>query len=76
MSAPYMPIFVYPNGNQMSQSNFPTNTVYKWIEPLGGQTLSGPARMGDLRPDGKKGHGGVATCNNNIWTVEYHGVPK
>lgn len=67
-----IPIFEYPGGNQVS--NLPLNTQYKWIDPLGGGSLSGPLPFGALRPDGIPAHGGVLTYNNTIPTVEYHGL--
>lgn len=72
----YMPIYIYPSGNQISVSELPNNTVYKWIDPLGGGQMRGPAHFGDIRPDGDRGHGGMATCVNGVCTVEYHGGRK
>lgn len=72
-SVPFMSVHVYPGGQQINVPALPANTVYKWIDAVGGQHMTQPARMGDIRPDGKKGHGGVATRCNGICTVEYHG---
>jgi len=74
---PYMPIYVYPDGNPIPVQYLPQDTYYKWVERYGGggQQLDGPARMGDMRPDGKPGHGGVATIDQNgRYIVEYHGT--
>lgn len=32
------------------------------------------AIMGEMRPDGKLGHGGVATYSDGFYTVEYYGI--
>jgi hypothetical protein len=71
---PYIPVFSYPGGNKIDISTLPTDTNYKWIESLGGQTITGGApRIGDLRPDGKPAHGGVATQSpTGEWTIEFH----
>lgn len=70
----YMPVYAYPGGIQVDVKTLPSDTQYKWIDSIGGQPLNGPAFYGDVRPDGKKGHGGVLTVDkNNIHCVEYHG---
>lgn len=71
---PNMPVFSYPGGNLVNVNSLPQNTVYKWIDAVGGQYMSSAAKMGDYRPDGKKGHGGVMTYSSNgTPIVEYHG---
>lgn len=66
-----LPIFEYPGGTPVTF--LPPNTEFKWIEPLGGGTLNGPATWGTVRPDGRPAHGGVLTYVNTIPRVEYHG---
>jgi hypothetical protein len=73
---PNMPVFIYPSGNYVNVNTLPQNTVYKWIDSLGGQQMTAPAKMGDKRPDGKRGHGGVYTNVDDTPTVEYHGYGK
>lgn len=50
-----------------------SNVTYKWIDSLGGGKLSGPIKVGTLRPDGSPAHGGVATydADGNV-KIEYH----
>lgn len=73
----YMPVFTYPGGNMIPVSDIPNNAQYRWIDSVGGNSLSGPARMGDLRPDGQVGHGGVMTTDTDgNCVVEYHGGGK
>ena len=50
-----LPIFEYPGGTPVTF--LPPNTEFKWIEPLGGGTLNGPATWGTVRPDGRPAHG-------------------
>lgn len=71
-----IPIFEYPNGHQVSP---PQDAVYRWIGPLGGESLPGPIPWGTIRPDGKKAHGAVLTrsigpLGQHLVAVEYHGV--
>ncbi|ARF12315.1 hypothetical protein Klosneuvirus_4_130 [Klosneuvirus KNV1] len=63
---------MYPGGTPQLVNQLPSNTVYKWIDPIGGGTLPGPITWGTLRPDDKPAHGGVLTYVNNVPTVEYH----
>ncbi len=73
--APHMPVFSYPGGTRVDVSDIPSNTTFKWIDSIGGQAMIGPAHMGDVRPDGKIGHGGVMTydASGGNYVVEYHG---
>lgn len=48
-----LPIFLYPGGNPVDP---PTDAIFKWIDQLGGGTLSGPIDYGTLRPDGTLAH--------------------
>lgn len=67
----YVPVYLYPGGNQITIPN-ENNVVYKWIDSLGGEVLPGPISHGTLRPDGNIAHGGVATENNGTLYIEYH----
>jgi hypothetical protein len=68
------PVFSYPGGCQVNVQTLPSNTIYKWIDPLGGQHLTGPARFHEMRPDGKPGHGGIYSVSNGQAFVDYHGM--
>ena len=68
----YLPIYQYPGGDPVT--NLPSNTQYKWIDPLGGGSLPGQIPWGTNRPDGKRAHIGTMTYVNNIPTVEYRGI--
>jgi len=41
MSNP-MPIYSYPGGKKIYVPQLPQNTVFKWVDPYGGNTVGGP----------------------------------
>ncbi len=70
----YIPIRVYPGGNTISVNDLPSNTVFKWIDPLGGNKLPGPITWDTIRPDGKRAHNSIMTYDdNNNPVVECYG---
>ena len=67
-----MPIYSYPGGKNIYVPQLPQNTIFKWVDPYGGNTVGGPLNWGAVAPNGVIGHGGIYTNTNGIPLVEYH----
>lgn len=55
-----MPLYT-AEGASITLDKLPSNTIYKWADTLGGETLDGPIPFGTIRPDGKPAHGGIVS---------------
>ncbi|AVL93373.1 hypothetical protein mvi_13 [Megavirus vitis] len=75
----YLPIYLCPGSYPVDLPNNTNDIKFKWIDSLGGGSLTGPIKFGTLRPDGKKANCGVMTKSSDNYgeiktTVEYHYV--
>ena len=69
----YLPI--YSILDQINVNEIPSNSIYGWLNPFGGNTFSGSAQWNSICQNGKNANKeGAIHDDNGLYNIEYHGI--